>query len=328
MTHTDNRPQPEDIEVSVVLPCYNEAGNVRPCWQGIARQMDATGRTYEIVFVDDGSTDGTMEEIRRLAREDARVRYVALSRNFGHQNALRAGLAMAGGQAAVTMDADMQHPASLLPRMLELWDEGYEVVNTCREDAAGCGAFKRISSALFYRVINFLSRTELQPGCADFRLTDRKVTDVLRACPEDDLFLRGMVAWCGFRQTVVRYKADNRRWGHTKYPLWRMVSLAADGITAFTVRPLRLGILLSALFVALSAAELAYIGYVALFTTRSVSGWASLATLITVLGAATLFMLGIIGEYIGRMFMQTKRRPAYIVRETNISPHNASPDAS
>lgn len=304
--------------ISIVIPCYNEADNIAICHERIDKQLSATGKSYECIFVDDGSTDKTLIEIKKLCTQNRNVRYISFSRNFGHQKALRAGLDMAQGEAVITMDADLQHPASLLPEMLSRWNEGYEVVNTRRTDATETNVFKRSTSALFYRLLNFLTDMEIHPGTADFRLTDRKVTNLLCKCRENDLFLRGMVGWCGFRQTTIRYQAANRHAGKTKYSLRRMIELALDGITSFTIRPLRLAILLSMIFILLSMAETSYVCYVAFFTGQSVSGWASLAILISVLGAITLLMLGIIGEYVGRTFIQGKQRPLYVVRETNI----------
>ncbi|MDE7378115.1 MAG: glycosyltransferase family 2 protein [Paraprevotella sp.] len=306
------------ISISIIIPCYNEADNIAICHKQIDKQLSPTGKDYECIFVDDGSTDNTLTEIKKLCTLAPNVKYVSFSRNFGHQKALRAGLDMAQGEAVITMDADLQHPASLLPEMLSRWNEGYEVVNTRRTEATETNLFKRSTSALFYRLLNFLTDMEIHPGTADFRLTDRKVTNLLCKCRENDLFLRGMVSWCGFRQTTIQYQAANRHAGKTKYSLRRMIELALDGITSFTIRPLRLAILLSVIFILLSMAETGYVCYVAFFTDQSVSGWASLAILISVLGAMTLLMLGIIGEYVGRTFIQGKQRPLYVVRETNI----------
>lgn len=307
------------LQLSVILPCHNEADNIPACYARLTDILSPTTTAYECIFVDDGSTDHTLKVIQSLCRKDSRIRYISFARNFGHQKALRAGLSLARGQAAVTLDADLQHPPSLIPELLARWEEGYEIVNTRRTDAAETGCLKRLTSGLFYRTLNFLTGLHLQPGMADFRLTDRKVTEVLCRCPENDLFLRGMINWCGFRQTTVPYRAENRHAGQSQYTWARMTKLALDGITSFTIRPLRLAILLAAGCVGLSGVEIGYVCYVAFCTERSVSGWASLAILITVLGAATLLMLGIIGEYVGRTFMQVKQRPPYIIRETNIN---------
>ena len=307
------------IRLTVILPCHNEADNIPICYSRLTNTLSSAEISYECIFVDDGSTDRSLTVLQSLCLQDSRIRYISLARNFGHQQALRAGLRLARGQAVVTMDADLQHPASLIPELLARWEEGYEIVNTRRTDAAETGCFKRLTSRCFYRALNFLTGLHLQPGMADFRLTDRKVTEVLCRCPENDLFLRGMINWCGFRQTTVPYQAENRYAGRSQYTLKRMAALALDGITSFTVRPLRLAILLAAAFVGLSGVEIGYVCYVAFCTERSVSGWASLAILVTVLGAATLLMLGIIGEYVGRTFMQVKQRPPYIIRETNIN---------
>lgn len=305
-------------QLSIILPCHNEAGNIEECYRQLADVLSTTGRSYECIFVDDGSTDSTLAMLKELGSMDSRVKFISFSRNFGHQQALRAGMDMAAGQAVITMDSDLQHPPTLIPMLLSRLEEGFDVVNTRRTDAAGTGSFKRVTSAMFYRAFNFLTGMDMQPGMADFRLMNRKVADVLCSYHEQDLFLRGMIEQCGFRQTIVPYQAGERYRGESRYTLSRMLALALDGITAFTIRPLRLAVLLAVFFAMLGLAELLYVCYISFFTDRGVSGWASLALLITALGTATLLMLGIIGEYVGRTFVQVKQRPSYIIRETSI----------
>lgn len=309
--------------LSIILPCYNEAGNIQECYRQLAGVLTATGRGYECIFVDDGSTDDTLMILKELADKDDHVKYLSFSRNFGHQQALRAGLDRAAGQIVIMMDSDLQHPPTMIPVMLALWEEGFDIVNTRRMDAVGTGLLKRATSVMFYCVFNFLTGMDMQPGMADFRLLDRKVVDALGLYHEQDLFMRGMIGRCGFRQTVVPYQAGERYKGESQYTLFRMLKLALDGITSFTIRPLRLAMLLAVFFAALSLIELVYVCYISLFTDRAVSGWASLAFLVTVLGAATLLMLGIIGEYVGRTFVQVKQRPPYIIACSSQEPRPA-----
>lgn len=302
-------------DVSVIVPCLNEEGNIEKLFAALHSEFQQMGYTCEYIFVDDGSTDGTLELLRGLSKNNVHVRYLSFSRNFGHQPALLAGMKAATGRACIMLDADLQHPVSLLPRMLELWNAGYKVVNTSRIDGRSTGWLKRYSSKLFYRFLNFLSDYPLLPGSADFRLLDRRVVDAVLTCAGDMQFLRGLIAWCGFRQTSLSYVPESRYAGKTNYSPRRMISLALSGITSFSIRPLRLGIFLSGIFALLSLSEIIYVFYVSLFTDRTVSGWASLAILISVLGTVVLLLLGIIGEYVGRCFMQGKQRPSYLVAE-------------
>ena len=304
-----------DTEVSIIIPCFNETESIGVLYQSIAKTMATY--SFEIIFVDDGSYDNTLERIVSLASTDSRVKYLSFSRNFGHQKAIKAGLSKAKGQAVIMMDADMQHPVSLLPLLIRKWKEGFEVVNTIRTDERGSKYSKRLFSRLFYAFINFLSDTPIQHKSADFRLLDKKVVDGLNQCHEESFFLRGMIPWCGFRTCSVAYQAEKRWAGKSKYTYTKMLSLALCGITAFSIKPLRLAILLATFFVLLSLVEMIYVVYIYTFTDEIVSGWASLAILISLLGASVLFTLGIIGEYIGKLFMQSKQRPEYVVSKSS-----------
>ncbi len=304
------------IEVSVIVPCYNETKNIRVVYSAISNVFSGNS-CFELIFIDDGSEDTTLDEIKLVVQKDANVKYIAFSRNFGHQQALKAGLDMAQGQAVIMMDGDLQHPPSLIPEIINKWKEGYDIVNTVREESKKIGFFKRKSANLFYWILNFLTDLNLKPGMADFRLLDKKVVDVVRSCNEYDIFIRGMVKWIGFNQTSIHYIPVKRHSGKTKYSLRKMISFAISGITSFSVRPLRVSVLLASVFILFSVIEIIYVLYIVLFTGQFVSGWASLAILISFLGAGTLLMLGIIGEYIGKMFLQSKGRPNYIIKETN-----------
>jgi glycosyltransferase involved in cell wall biosynthesis len=269
-----------------------------------------------VLFVNDGSVDDSMSVLRQLAAEDPRVKVVGLSRNFGHQNAVSAGLEFASGDAVIVMDADLQHPPDLIPQMIAAWREGCQVVYTVREDdRRQTGWFKRWTSAAFYRLINALSDVPIAPGAADFRLIDRTVVDCLAAMPERSRFLRGMVSWVGFRQKAIRYRPNPRHSGRSKYSLRKMVALALQGITSFSSLPLRVSGFLG-LFAALAGLPYAlWAIYAKLFTDLVVPGWASLLVAILFLGGVQLMSIGVIGEYIGRIYTEVKRRPLYLTEE-------------
>ena len=302
-------------DISIVIPCLNEKDCIPILHEELSRVLESYSCPYELLFVDDGSTDNTLEVLSALSQTDSHVRWISLSRNFGHQKALKAGLDSAKSQVVITMDADMQHPPTIIPRMLELWLEGYDVINTVRIENHKCSLFKKLTSQWFYRLMNTWGDVHIVEGGADFRLLDDKVVRVLRDCHEEFLFLRGMTAWVGFRQIQIPYQAHTRYAGDTKYPFKKMFSFALCGITSFSVRPLRWAVGLAGFFALLSVAEIGYAIYIACFTEQAVSGWASLAILISALGATILLMLGIIGEYLGKLFMQCKQRPEYIIKE-------------
>ena len=301
--------------ISIVIPCFNEADCIMALYAALCQVMQENAVLYELVFIDDGSTDGTLDLLSHLSEYDSHVHWLSFSRNFGHQKALKAGLDHAKGEVIITMDADMQHPAALIPEMLALWSEGYDIVNTVRKNDRKCGWFKNATSGLFYRIMNSLADIPVSEGSADFRLLDAKAVDILRTCHEEYMFLRGMTSWIGFRQTQIIYEAHTRYAGKTKYSFRKMFSFALCGITSFSVRPLRWAIALAAFFALLAIAEIIYVIYVACFDGQTVSGWASLAILISVLGAAILLMLGIMGEYLGKLFLQCKQRPEYIIKD-------------
>ncbi len=304
-------------KVSIILCCYNEEGGVRLMIESLHRVMLSTDYDYEIVAVDDGSTDNTLEEIRTLSSANERVFYIEFSRNFGHQNALKAGLDYARGDCLVSMDADMQHPPELLPVMLKKWEEGYDVVYTRRLDNKKISTIKQRSSRLFYKTLNFLSDIELEQGTADFRLLDRSVANVLVNLKENDLFMRGMVKWIGFKQFAIDYVPNERVNGESKYTIQKMVQLASRGITSFSVKPLYIALYLG-FFLAIVAMLLIPYVVINYFCGHTVPGWASTMLIITFFGGLQLGILGIIGLYLGKIFTQVKYRPNYIVRSTNI----------
>ncbi|HVF41644.1 MAG TPA: glycosyltransferase [Pyrinomonadaceae bacterium] len=302
--------------VSAVVPCYDEQDVLQEAHAALSAALSALeGADSEIVYVDDGSRDRTREILRDVQSRDPRVRVVGLSRNFGHQIAVSAGVESAAGDCVVVIDADLQDPPEVIGEMVALWREGYQVVYGVRADREGETAFKKWTARAFYRLINRLSHVEMPLDAGDFRLMDRRVVDVLLSMPERDRYLRGMVSWIGFRQAAVLYRRAPRRAGESKYPLAKMIRFAADGLLSFSVTPLRL-----AIWTGFAAIALAFLGIVWavlewLFTNDLVRGWASLFTAVLFLGGVQLITLGIIGEYIGRIYAEVKRRPLYVVAE-------------
>lgn len=305
-------------KISVVVPSFNEEGNI-----GIlaSRLLDVlktfTAYTYEVIFIDDGSSDGTLEQLKLLASTHKGIFYLELSRNFGHQNALKAGYDFATGDCIISMDGDMQHPPELISQFIEKWEEGYDVVYSCREYQDDATLFKTKTSDIFYKMINSLSDTKLEKGTADFRLIDRKVANVLVHLNENGLFMRGLIKWLGFKQYGIHYQAEARFSGKSKYTLKKMARFAVEGITSFSVRPLYMATGVGAFF---SLMSLLYIPYIAwtFWYGHEVQGWASVLASVVFFGGVQLMVLGIIGMYLGKLFMQAKQRPNYIIRSTNL----------
>ena len=305
------------FKISVVVPAYNESENISPLLERLLPVLQKYS-DYEVIFVDDGSQDNSLELLEKWHKENDKIHYISFSRNFGHQYALRAGIEYATGDCVISMDGDLQHPPELLAEMIENWQQGYDVVYTIRRDTEDAGWVKKITSALFYRIFSFFSGLKLPEGTADFRLLDKKAADVLASMQEGNLFLRGMVFWMGFKQKAIPYKAEKRFKGKSSYTLSKMVALAILGATSFSVKPLRVAIYLG-LFIALFGGFFtAYVLYQKLFGGSVITGWASLMSVVLILGGVQLFMMGIIGEYIGMIFMETKRRPKYIVQKTTV----------
>ena len=302
--------------ISVVVPCYNEAEViVETNRQLVATLAALDGLDFEIVYVDDGSKDATADRLREIQSADERTRVVRLSRNFGHQLALSAGLEHTAGDAVIFIDADLQDPPEVIPEMIARWRDGYHVVYGMRTDRAGETAFKLWTAKLFYRFINRLSKVQLPLDVGDFRLIDRRVVDVLLTMPERDRFLRGMVSWIGFRQVAVMYRRAERQAGASKYPLLKMLQFAADGVLSFSLTPLRLALWVGFFSIGLAFAGILYALIIRLYTNDWVRGWTSIFTAVLFIGGAQLVTLGIIGEYIGRIYAEVKRRPLYVVEE-------------
>ena len=303
------------VALSVVVPCYGEEASLPALYNRVTRVCAETaGDDYEIVLVNDGSKDRTWPLIAVLAESDRHVVGVNLSRNHGHQIALTAGLAICRGARILVLDADLQDPPELLPEMLRLMDAGADVVYGRRIERQGESPFKRWSASLFYRLLGALAEIEMPADAGDFRLISRRALDVLNSMPEQHRFVRGMVTWIGFTQVALPYRREARAHGTTKYPLSRMIAFATDAITAFSVRPLRLSSGLAVLFALLGLVVMGY----AIFSWRAgvaVAGWTSLMCVVLIMGSAQLFVLGIFGEYLGRLAIESKRRPLYVVKE-------------
>ena len=301
------------FQLSVILPAFNEQDNLKVMLDDLTAVIKEYD--YEIIFVDDGSNDNTLHILKQLREQNSRIHFLSFSRNFGHQNALKAGLDHAGGDCLVFMDCDLQHPSKLIIEMLELWQKGNEVVYTIRQDDENTSFFKRKTASFFYRIINSLADVPIAEGRADFFLLDKKVAAILKNYNESPLFFRGFIPWMGFKQIGINYVPSPRFLGKTKYSLKRMIEFAIDGITSFSIKPLRASILFGA-FLSLGAFfYLTFIIYEKIFFNDSISGWTSILASILLLGGIQLIMLGIIGEYLGKLFMSTKNRPNYIIRE-------------
>jgi glycosyltransferase involved in cell wall biosynthesis len=310
---TDSRAAPV-IALSIVVPCFNEAENLKNLYRELTEVCNPIVGNYEIILVNDGSRDRSWPEMQALADGDSHVVAIDLSRNFGHQIALSAGLSISRGARILTIDADLQDPPELVVEMMRLMDGVADVVYGQRISREGETTFKKLSARIFYRVLSGLSDVPIPPDAGDFRLMRREVLEVLLTMPEQHRFIRGMVAWAGFNQIGLPYARRPRAAGSTNYNLVRMVRFAADAITGFSISPLRISLFCSLFFFAVSAAVLAYVVF-SYFFLKVVAGWTSTLILISLFSAVQLLCLGIIGEYVGRIFLETKHRPLFVIRE-------------
>jgi dolichol-phosphate mannosyltransferase len=301
--------------LTLLVPIFNEEQNI-PLLLDRLSEVLRDLVSYEVLFVDDGSTDFSLAQIKKAREKADNIYFISFSKNFGHQKALKAGIDHCRGNIIVSLDGDLQHPPELIPEMLSKWQDGFDVVYTCRKDTKATGLFKRTTATLFYRLINLISKVNLKPGVADFRLIDQKALRALKSFSEQDLFFRGIVANLGFNQAEIEYTPRNRIHGETKYTLRKMASLAVSGLTGFSVFPLRLVAVVGFIICFTSFSYAIYAVGLKIFTSQTVPGWSSIMAGIYFLGGLQLAALGVCGEYIGKIFLEVKQRPHYIVAES------------
>jgi len=318
--------------ISVVVPAYEEAENLPALLQELKDVFAPIGLNWEVIFVDDGSKDSTWQVIRSLEEQSPNVKGIRLSRNFGHQYALLAGLSYAHGDAVVTMDADLQHPPALIPTLIDEWRKGFKIVHTVRKDPDDFSFMKRLLSRWYYRFFTYLSGVELEAGSSDFRLLDRKVATQLATFQEEGLFMRGIVRWIGFESISVPYQCRERFRGTSKYSFWKSLRFAWHGVSSFSVIPLRVAVVMGFLTSFLSFAWLLNAIVTRLFTDEAVAGWASTVGILSMLFGILFIFLGVIGEYIGRILEQVRGRPLFLVSESvgavaeQVAPRAGAPD--
>jgi dolichol-phosphate mannosyltransferase len=303
--------------LDIIVPCFQEELGIERFHAALVAVMDSLSAIHwKVLYIDDGSTDGTLQTLNGLASRDSRINIYSFSRNFGHQVALSAGLSESTADASIIMDGDLQHPPEVIPLFWERYLTGYDIVSAVRETTEGVSWFKRHASSLFYSIINRLSDTRIEPGVADFCLLSRRAREALTQMPEQHRFLRGMIAWTGFSRTFVEFTAPARLSGVSKYTLWRMMRLALDAVFSFSTRPIRIilkiGLLMGVLgFIYLGSQIMRYLVY-----GDAVRGWPSLMALVCVIGGLQLFAIAVSGEYIARIFEECKRRPHYFFKQT------------
>jgi dolichol-phosphate mannosyltransferase len=302
-------------KISIIAPIYNEAGNLLELYARVKETLNSTNDTWELVLIDDGSTDGSTDMIRKLSDEDHRVRPVIFARNFGHQLAVTAGLDYSRGDAVVIIDSDLQDPPEVILDLIAKWRAGYEVVYAVRSEREGESWFKELTASTFYRLINRITDVDIPLDTGDFRLLDRKVVNVINQMRERHRFLRGMSVWVGFKQTGVTYKRAARVVGETKYPLKKMIKFASDAVTSFSYLPLQLAMFLGFIAAVLSILAIPVVIILRASGSQAFFGQATALIAVLFLGGVQLISLGILGEYIGRLYDQAKGRPLYIVRD-------------
>lgn len=305
-------------KISIIVPVYNEAANIPVLYRELSEHLSSLSYSIEFVFVDDGSTDESLRVIKDMAKQNNNVYYIELSRNFGHQYALKAGLDVSNGDCVVSMDCDLQHPPEVVSKLIRKWEEGYDVVYTRRHPSKKLSWIKRKTSSLFYVLMDKISDLKLESGTADFRLMNRNVLDAFAHLNESELFIRGLVKWAGFKQTAIEYEPRERYSGESKYNLKRMLSFAFRGITAFSVRPLQMIAYLGIILFLISMILVPY-ALISYLMGKTVSGWTSLMISVIFFGSLQLLMTGVLGLYISKLVIQSKQRPHYFIRETNYS---------
>lgn len=310
-------PKKSALNIDLIIPIFNEAGVVEQTYAKIGETIDPLPYKFNIYYVDDGSTDGTPDSLAALARKDSRVVVLELSRNFGHQAALTAGLDASHGDFVISMDGDGQHPPEMIPQMIELFERGYDIIQAQRIEGEQMFSFKQIASSGFYALINTISGTSFVPGAADFRGLSRQAVEALKAMPEYHRFLRGMISWMGYRSVILPYHETKRVAGRSKYSFGKMFRLAMDAIFSFSLIPLYVGMTLGGILLCLAAAQIIYVlsFWLTGRSTELVAGWSSLMSVTLVIGGVVMILLGFIGVYIGYIFQEVKRRPVYLLKK-------------
>ncbi len=304
-----------NIDISIIIPVYNEERNLDVLYSELNAVIKSLHLSYEIIFIDDGSIDNSFQIIKQISKSDVQVSGISLSRNFGHQTALLAGIENAKVNVIITMDADLQHPPDVIPELYNSYKKGFDIVNTRRIDSEKIGLFKKITSSLFYKLINFLSDIKIESASADFRLMNRKSVEAFLRLPERERFTRGLIKWIGFNQTIIDYKCSPRFAGKSQYTFRKMVHFAMDGITSFSSKPLRISFYLG-LVVFIIGFIYAIYGIINYYEGKTVQGWTSILVSVLIIGGIQLLSLGIIGEYLARVFNESKSRPIYLIKET------------
>ncbi|BFI99568.1 glycosyltransferase family 2 protein [Priestia sp. Y58] len=303
------------VKYSIVVPVYNEEEVIHETYRRLTEVMRSTKEAYELLFVNDGSRDRTAEIIKEYSEQDPAVVLLDFARNFGHQIAITAGMDYARGEAVVVIDADLQDPPELILEMIEKWKQGFDVVYAKRTKRKGETYFKKQTAAMFYRFLRAMTDIDIPLDTGDFRLLDRKVCNQMNSIQEKNRFVRGLVSWVGFKQIAVEYERDERLAGESKYPLKKMLKLSMDGITSFSYKPLKLASYAGVTLSGIGFIYLLVVVYLKLFTDSTITGWSSLIVIQLFFSGIILIILGMIGEYIGRIYDETKNRPLYIVRE-------------
>ena len=305
------------LSIDLVIPVFNEAGVVEQTYASVCQVIDCLPYRFNIYYVDDGSQDNTVNSLNALAAQDQRIVLLEFARNFGHQAALTAGLDASTGDFVISLDADGQHPPDMIPQMIELFKQGYDIVQAQRIEADQGVSFKQMTSTGFYRLINLISGTRMEPGAADFRGLSRQAVEALKSMPEYHRFLRGMISWMGYRSVILPYHETRRVAGRSKYSFGKMFRLAMDAIFSFSLIPLYLGMTLGGILLCLAAGQIIYVLSFWL-TGRSselVPGWSSLMSVMLVIGGMLMILVGFIGVYVGYIFQEVKRRPVYLLKK-------------
>lgn len=302
--------------ISIAVPIYNEEKNIHEFYKRLNSVMEDIQNLYEIIFVDDGSSDASFEIISEICAVDKKVKIIQLSRNFGHQIALTAGIDYACGDAVIMMDADLQHPPELIPELIKKWKEGYDIVYTIREESKDYRWFKKFTSRFFYTLLNKVSKIDIPEGVADFRLLSRPVVESLKNFKERNRFIRGLISWIGYKKIAIPYIAEKRFAGKSKYSFDKMLRFAISGITSFSSVPLYISVILGFIIAGFSFACALQAIYAKFFTNKTVPGWTSILVSVLFLGGIQLIAIGILGEYLAKVYDEVKQRPLYIVERT------------